>query len=115
MTEGRGIKGVVLPQPDDDQDVASGTLPARQINAALNGGRNFGGTRSAKPLTAAAAAIGNGIRDAQFAGLLMAIMQTMGLDELRIDQRFLRDDAVAGELLDIDRDICKQELIIRRR
>lgn len=117
MTDGKGIKGLALDKvfdADDPPYSAGGTLPAQQINAALNG-RNFGGTRSAKPLTAAAAAIGGGIRDAQFAGLLMAIMQTMGLHELRIDERFLRDDAVAGDLIEVDRDIYKHELIIRRR
>lgn len=101
-----GIKGLAL------KDQASFLDPAY---APAKPSRNFGGTRSAKPLTAAAAAIGSGIRDSQFAGLLMAIMQTMGLRELRIDDRFLRGDAVAGELIEVDRDPNKRELIIRRR
>lgn len=118
MSDGKGIKGLALDKvfdADDPPYSAGGTLPAQQINAALANGRNFGGTRSAKPLTAAAAAVGGGIRDSQFAGLLMAIMQTMGLHELRIDERFLRDDAVAGDLIEVDRDINRHELIIRRR
>ena len=118
MSDGKGIKGLALRRDVGAGDVAAaqaGTLPAQQINAALASGRNFGGTRSAKPLTAAAAAIGGGIRDAQFAGLLMAIMQTMGIGELRIDERFLRDDAVAGDLITVERDIYKNEIIIRRR
>jgi len=98
MTDGKRIKGLALNKVFDADDPPFS-----------------GGTRSAKPLTAAAAVIGSGIRDAQFAGLLMAIMQTMGLHELRIDKRFLRDDAVAGDLIEIDRDIYKHELIIRRR
>lgn len=118
MTDGKSIKGLTLDKvfDEDDPPFSGGTLPAKQINAALQGaGRNFGGTRSAKPLTAAAAAIGGGIRDSQFAGLLMAIMQTMGLQELRIDERFLRDDAAAGSLIEVDRDVNRHELIIRRR
>lgn len=95
------ILGLVLEQP------AAAPAPTKTVH-------NFGGTRSARPVIPPGL-IASPVRDGQFAGLLVAIMQTMGLDELRIDQLLLRDDAGAMGAIEVEQDIYKNQIIIRRR
>jgi hypothetical protein len=112
---GEGIKGLALRKEyDEDDPPFSSPAGRRQVLGNGVASHNFGGTRSARPIIPPGLADPN-FRDGQLAGLFVAIMQTMGLDELRIDQRLLRDDSGAMGAIEVDRDIYKQELIIRRR
>lgn len=83
------------------------TLSGRKLG--LENYRNPSGTLSAQPLG------GQAIDDGKFAGVLVAIMKTMGFDELRISEHLLRDDYDALDVIDVERDARACEIVIRKR